>query len=131
MPFFWHLKLNALLQTFLNKWVKVAIQHTLRIADFHIGAQIFNAALVENIRPDLVAPADVGFGVFNRLFFGVALVQLKVIQRTLQHIHRFFAVAVLASVVLALHHDIGGQMRNTHGRIGLVNVLAARATEAR
>jgi hypothetical protein len=37
---------------------------------------------------------------------------------------------VLAAAVLALHHDAGGDVRQAHGRIGLVDVLAARAAGA-
>jgi hypothetical protein len=37
---------------------------------------------------------------------------------------------VLAASVLALHHDAGGNVRQAHGRVGLVDVLAAGAAGA-
>jgi hypothetical protein len=37
---------------------------------------------------------------------------------------------VLAAAVLALHHDAGGDVRQAHRRIGLVDVLAAGAAGA-
>src|SRR5690606_25486379 len=39
-------------------------------------------------------------------------------------------VAVLAAVVLALGNDAGGEVRDAHGRVGLVDVLAAGAAGA-
>src|SRR5690606_34832116 len=42
----------------------------------------------------------------------------------------FGAVAVLGTIVLALHDDAGGLVRDADGRIGLVDVLAAGAAGA-
>src|SRR5690606_8016238 len=47
-----------------------------------------------------------------------------------QHGQRLGLVAVLAAVVLALGDDAGGDVRDAHGRIGLVDVLAASAAGA-
>ena len=47
-----------------------------------------------------------------------------------QHRHRLCAVAVLRPVVLALDHEAARQMRDAHGGIGLVHVLAARTGRA-
>ena len=44
-----------------------------------------------------------------------------------QHLQRLGLVAMLAAVVLAFGHDAGGQVRDAHRRIGLVDVLAASA----
>src|SRR5262249_37436418 len=48
----------------------------------------------------------------------------------LQHAHAFGAVAVLRAIVLALHHDPGREVGDAHRRLGLVDVLAARARGA-
>src|SRR5690606_6054858 len=45
-----------------------------------------------------------------------------------EHRHRLGAVAVLAALVLHGDDDAGGQVRQPHGRIGLVDVLAAGPT---
>ena len=45
-------------------------------------------------------------------------------------LHGDFAVLVLAALVLAGHHDAGGDMGDADGRLGLVDVLAARTAGA-
>src|SRR5690606_6212994 len=44
-----------------------------------------------------------------------------------QALHRLVAVGVLAALGLRLDHDAGRQVGDAHGRVGLVDVLAARA----
>ena len=46
------------------------------MADFDVGAQVLDSRLVENVRADLVAPADVGLRVFEFLLLGLALADL-------------------------------------------------------
>src|SRR6185312_5869795 len=105
--------------------VQVAIEDLLRVRDFHPGAQVLDAALVQHVGADLVAPAHIALRVLELLLFGHALAHLELIQARLQHLHGFRAVAVLRTVVLALHHDSGRDVRDAYGRIGLVDVLAA------
>src|SRR5690606_18557160 len=76
---------------------------------------------------DLVSPAYIGLGVFHLLMLGHALAHFQLVQTRPEHLHGFGAVAVLRSVVLALDDDAGGHVRDAHGGIGLVDVLAARA----
>jgi hypothetical protein len=59
-----------------------------------------------------------------------ALAHLEVVQARAQALPGHVAVAVLAAAVLALHHDAGGDVRQAHGRVGLVDVLTARARGA-
>src|SRR5439155_1132722 len=47
-----------------------------------------------------------------------------------QHRHRRLAVLGLRALVLALHDDAGGPVRDAHRRVGLVDVLAAGARRA-
>ena len=110
--------------------VKVAIEHLLRCRGFVVGAQILDAAVVEHVAADLVAPADVGLGVFELLLFGLALAHLMVVQAAAQALPCHIAVAVLAAPVLALHHDAGRHVGQAHGGVGFVDVLAAGATGA-
>src|SRR5262245_19160347 len=51
---------HSLLQTGGDEILEVAVQDALRVAHFVIGAQVLDARLVEHVRADLVAPADVG-----------------------------------------------------------------------
>src|SRR5690606_37226602 len=98
--------------------------------DFDVGAKVLDAALVQHVGADLVAPANVGLGVFHLLLLGHALAHFLFVQPGLQHLHRLGPVAVLRAVVLALHHDAGGRVGNANGRVGLVDVLAAGAAGA-
>ena len=72
-------------------------------------------------------PPDIGLGVLQLLLLGLALAKLEIVDPRLEHGHRLGAIAVLRSVVLALHDDVGREVRYAHRGIGLVDVLAARA----
>ena len=98
--------IKPLLQARLDEIIQVAVQHRLGSAFFHAGAQVLDARLVEHVRADLVAPADVGLRVLELLLLRLALAHLELVELCLQHRHRFGAVAVLRAVVLALHHDV-------------------------
>ena len=121
---------DALLQAGGDEIVEVAVEHRLGVADLDVGAQVLDARLVEHVGADLVAPADVGLGVLELLLRLVPLAQLELVELRLQHRHRLGAVAVLRAVVLALHDDVGRQVRDAHRRVGLVDVLAAGARGA-
>src|SRR5690606_6721689 len=72
--------LQAGLQARLDELVQVAIQHLLRVRTLDAGAQVLDPALVEDVVADLAAPADVGFGGFQRVALGVALLHLQLVQ---------------------------------------------------
>ena len=52
-------------------------------------------------------------------------------QPRLEHLHGQLAVLVLRALVLALDHDARRQVGQADGRVGLVDVLAAGAPDAR
>ena len=62
--------------------------------------------------------------------FACLLAHLLVLDARRQHRQRLRLVLVLRAVVLAFDHDAGRQVRDAHGRIGLVDVLAAGARGA-
>ena len=66
----------------------------------------------------------------DRVELGAALLQLELVELGAQHIHGLRAVAVLRAVVLAGGDDAGRQVGDAHGRIGPVDVLAARTRGA-
>ena len=74
-----------------------------------------------------MAPLDVGLLRGELVGLGVALAKLELVEPRLEHRHALGAVAVLRAVVLALHDDAGGQVGDAHRRLGLVDVLPARA----
>ena len=70
-----------------------------------------------------IAPSDQGFA--RRRLLGLLLANLFVLDPRCQHRQRLRLVLVLGSVVLTFDDDTRRQMRNAHGGIGLVDVLAA------
>src|ERR1700704_4470539 len=117
--------LNALLEARGDEIVDIAVEHPLRVAFLHAGAQVLDARLVEHVAADLVPPLDVGLGGFELVAVGLELAQLQLVQARFQHRHGFRAVAVLRAIILALYHDARRQMRDAHRRVGLVDVLAS------
>ena len=77
-----------------------------------------------------MAPADVGLVGLDRQPLGLALLQLDLVEAGLQHLQRLGAVLMLAALLLDGNGDAGGNVGDAHGRIGLVDVLAARARGA-
>src|SRR5216117_1087094 len=119
--------LNTLLQTRGDEIVEVAVEHPLRVAFLDAGAQVLDARLVEHVAANLVPPLDVGLRGLELVAVGLELAQFQLVQARFQHRHGFRAVAVLRAIILALYHDASGQMRDAHRRVGLVDVLTARA----
>ena len=74
-----------------------------------------------------MAPADVGLGVGLGLGLFLALAQFVFVQPRLQHGEGLGAVLVLRAVVLTLHDDVGRQVGDADGAVGLVDVLPPRA----
>src|SRR6476659_1310080 len=118
---------HSLLQAGRDEIVEVPVEHRLRIAHFVAGAQVLDSRLVEHVRADLVTPADVRLRVLELRLLFLALAQLELVELRLQHCERLGAVAVLRPVRLALDDDVGGQVRDAHGGVGLVDVLSAGA----
>src|SRR5690606_9306655 len=52
--------LDPLFQAGLDEGIQVAIKYFLCIGKFDVGAQIFDAALVEHVGADLMSPAHIG-----------------------------------------------------------------------
>src|ERR1700712_3502960 len=70
--------LDALFETGFDERIEIAVEHLLRRAHFEVGAQVLDAALVQNVGADLVAPADIGLGVFELLLLFLPLAHLVV-----------------------------------------------------
>jgi len=87
-----------------------------------------DAAVGEIVGPDLVAAVA---GPDLRSAHVAALLRLQLlevlVQLRLEGLPGQVAVARLRALVLALHDDVGRDMRQAHRALGLVDVLAARA----
>ena len=74
-------------------------------------------------------PADFGLGRRRRRRRVLALLQLHLIEPRLQHRPGRGPVLMLRALVLALHHDVGREVRDAHGAVGGVHMLAAAPLE--
>src|SRR5690606_20998287 len=110
-----------------DEGIEIAVEHLLRVGNFDVGAQVLDPALVQHVGADLMPPAHIGLRIFQLLLFRHALAQFQLVKLGLEHLHRLGTVAMLRAVVLTLNDDTGGHVRDTHGRIGLVDVLTAGA----
>jgi hypothetical protein len=50
-----------MLEGSFDEGIEVAIEYFLGVADFHVGTQVLDATLVQNIAADMVTPTHVGF----------------------------------------------------------------------
>ena len=112
----------------IEKALDVAVQHALEVAHVVAGAGVLDALIgmqevVANLR------AEAGLGLFLVLggLRGFAFFFFQPGQPGPQHLERRGPVLVLRALVLALHDDVRGQVREADGARGLVDVLAAGA----
>ncbi len=74
-----------------------------------------------------MAPADVGLLVLDRLGGRLADLQLPLVEPGPQHLPRPLAAPEPRALALAGHHDVGRDVGQAYGGVGLVDVLPARA----
>ena len=111
--------------------VEVAVEHALGVAHLEVRAVVLDHRVrVQDVGADLRAEVDVlrlaPLG--GDLLAALALLALE--QLGAQHLHRRVLVGRLRALVLALHDDPARAVRDAHGRVGLVDVLAAGARGA-
>src|SRR5262249_17352925 len=102
--------------------VEVPVEHPLDVAHLIPRAVILDHRVwVQHVGADLRAEVYVlRLALLARdLLLALALVQLQELRP--QHRHRRGAVGGLRALVLTLHHDAGGQVRDAHRRVGLVD----------
>src|SRR5665648_303129 len=118
-------------EVLVHEPVEVAVEHALGVADLVAGAQVLHHLVrVQHVAADLAAEIDVAhFAALPGELVGEAVL-LAIHQLGLEHAHGHGLVLQLRALVLALHHDVGGEMRDAHGGAGLVHVLPAGAARA-
>ena len=108
----------------MDQLIEIAVEDRVDVPDLVFAAMVFDALLrMQGVGTDLIAKADLTLltlqlGELANLFLSLALEQVGA-----QHLHGRASVLVLRALVLALHDDPAGQMRNTNGRVGFVDVL--------
>src|SRR5438874_6952632 len=115
----------------VDQIVEVAVQHLGQVVNRVVNAVIGDAILWEVVGPDLgraitgahLRPSLASTG---GLLLGDHLVE----QARAQHFERLDLVLQLALLVLALHHEIRGQVGDADGAVGRVDALTARSLGA-
>ena len=111
--------------------VRSAVENAVGVAGLVTRAVVLHHPVgMQHVRADLAAPLDRLLLADALLLLGAPLVQRLLIEPRAQDPHRHVAVAPLAALVLARHDDAGRQVRDAHGRVGHVDVLAAGAARA-
>src|SRR5438105_4981434 len=97
---------HALRQSGGHEPVEIAVEHVAWAGRCHAGTQVLHQLIgLQHVRPDLVAPADVGLGGVSGVRFRLALLQLGLVETRFQLLHRRSAILVLRSLVLAGDDD--------------------------
>src|SRR5262245_36000251 len=85
---------------------------------------------MKHIGTNLTAPVDILLTIFNYLSRLSLLLELALIQTSLQDLHRKSSILMLRTLVLTGHYNSGRKMGQSNGGIGLIDVLAARSTRS-
>ena len=110
----------------VNKSIEVAVHNGGNIAIFKPGAMILGKGIGhENIRPNLTAPCNLCLTPLNILNFIIMLAFLDFHQLGTQHPHGNITILVLTALVLAGYNNACGDMGDTDGGFGFIDVLPA------
>src|SRR5262249_8407957 len=119
---------GGFVEVIADEVVEIAVENALGVTRLVAGAMVLDPLVgVQEVAADLRAPGDVLdlAALLGQLLRAFALLQLD--QLRAQELHRHRLVLGLRALVLALHDDAGGDVGDAHGRVGLVDVLAAGA----
>src|SRR5690606_13444347 len=98
-----------------DELIDPAIEHGLRVAGLHAGAEVFHHAVgVEHVGANLVAPACLHVITLEPRSLLFAPLDFDLEQLRLEYEHGALAVSPLRPLVLTGDHDTRWQMRNAH-----------------
>src|SRR4051794_38136277 len=113
----------------LDERVDVAVEHRAGVPGLLLGPQVLHHLVrVQNVGAHLVAPAAAL--ALERIHLGALLLLALGQQPRLEDPQRGGPVLDLALLVLAGHHDAGGEVRDADGGVGGVDALPAGARGA-
>src|SRR5580700_6599256 len=99
----------------VDEAIEIAVQHALRVARAHAGAQILHHLVgLEDVTSNLAAPADFVFLAVEALHFAALLVELALVEARFEDAHRARPVLDLGTLVLTDDDDAGGNVRQPH-----------------
>src|SRR5215218_9965140 len=119
-------------QVLANEAVEVAVEHALRVPDLETGAGVLHELVgVQGVGADrFAAEAGVGSAAAFLRQQRLAFLLGPLHEPCLQNAQRRLLVRRLRALVLALDDDARREVREPHGRVGLVDVLAACSLRA-
>src|SRR5438876_1694534 len=118
--------LHRLQQVGLDERVEVAVQDGRDVAHLHVGPVVLDELVgLEDIGADLTAEADLLLLADEGVELLLLLLLCQLVEARPQHLHRPHLVFQLGALVLALHDDAGGDMRDADGGLHFVDVLPA------
>src|SRR5207245_10472860 len=111
--------------------IEVAGEHPIHVSHLKLGAMVLHQLVgLKRVGADLAAEADLRLSLVELPSLLPALGELMLVQTRAKDLHGHLAVFVLAALVLALHYNAGGERRDSHSRVGNVDVLAGMITGA-
>src|SRR5580698_8581419 len=114
-----------------DEGVDVTVEDAVDVADFKLRAVILDEAIgLHDVGTDLAAEGNVELGVVELVGVLLALLHFQVVELGAQHLHGEVAIFALAAFDLAGDDGVGGQVRDAHGGLDLVDVLPALAAGA-
>ena len=115
-------------QPAVHKRIQIAVHHPLHIARFHAGAQILHHAIgLEDVAANLVAPGNAALLAVKPFHVGLLRVHPLRVNPRQQQPHGRRAVLMLRTLGLRRDDQPGRNVRDAHGGLDLVHVLAALA----
>ena len=101
--------------------INASVEHGIHVSALGTGAVILHQTIgLKRIGAYLTAEC---YGILSGIIglsCSITLTLLQSIQTGLEHAHGAFSVALLGTLVLTLRHNTGGNVRDAHGRLGLV-----------
>src|ERR1051326_2042836 len=112
----------------VDEAVEITVEHPLRIARAHTGAQVLHHLVrLQHIAANLTAPPDLALFAVELVHLGALLVLLFFVEPRFQDIHRRRAILDLRTFVLANHDNAGRDVREAHRGVRRVHALPAFA----
>src|ERR1051325_1970259 len=119
---------RPLTEVCVDERLDVAVEHGVRVPHLRPRAVILHHAIgMEDVRPDLVAEAELLLPLGELGHLLVLLLALELVETPLQDLHRHRLVLVLGALVLAGDDDAAREVCQPDRGVGLVHVLAAGA----
>ena len=112
----------------LDKIIQIAVHDRCGIAGLVTGAMVLDHVVrMKYIGANLAAPGNIHLGAFQFFQLFLFFLELFLVKLGQQYLHGSVSIAVLRPLVLALYNDARRDVRDAHGRAGLVHVLASGA----